>query len=74
MFAHTGNHVTIPESARVLGDVGAGIQVSTNVTRLMLRCGLRSALRAYGVEPSAIVFRRYDTGVGVQALCPSHGA
>ena len=60
--AHSGNRIMIPGSARVLADVGAGIQVSTNVTRLLLRWGLRPALHAYGVEPTAIVFRRYDTG------------
>ena len=52
----------ILESAHVLRDVGAGIQISPNATRLLLRRGLSPALRAYGIEPTAIVFRRYDTG------------
>jgi len=42
--------------------MGVVIQVSTNVTLLLLRWGLRPALHAYGVEPTAIIFRRYDTG------------
>ena len=45
----------IPDSAPVLGDLGASTQVSTNATRL-LRWGLRPALRAYGIEPTAIFF------------------
>jgi salicylate hydroxylase len=45
--------------------VGAGIQVSPNATRLLFRWGLGPALAACAVEPAAIVFRRYDTGVRV---------
>ena len=61
-LAHAGHRVTLLESAPRLGDVGAGIQVSPNATRLLLRWGLGPALAASAVEPQAIVFRRYDTG------------
>ncbi|KAH9979482.1 hypothetical protein BGW80DRAFT_1164422 [Lactifluus volemus] len=61
-LAHAGHHVTLLESAPALGDVGAGIQVSPNATRLLLRWGLGPTLAASAVEPQAIVFRRYDTG------------
>lgn len=64
-LAHAGHRVTLLESASVLGDVGAGIQVSPNATRLLLRWGLGPALAASAVEPTAIVFRRYDTGTRV---------
>jgi len=64
-LAHAGHRITLLESARELGDVGAGIQVSPNATRLLLRWGLGPALAACTVEPTAIVFRRYDTGVRV---------
>ena len=61
-LAHAGHRVTLLESASVLSDVGAGIQVSPNATRLLHRWGLGQALATVGVEPTAIVFRRYDTG------------
>jgi salicylate hydroxylase len=64
-LAHAGHRVTVLESARALGEVGAGIQVSPNASRLLLRWGLGAALRACAVEPAAIVFRRYDSGVRV---------
>ena len=79
-LAQARHRVTLLESARVLGDVGAGIQVSPNATRLLLRWGLGPALRAYGVEPTAISIRRYDTGerVGYHSCIPymvrDHGA
>lgn len=79
-LAHAGHRVTLLESTRVLGEVGAGIQVSPNASRLLLRWGLGPALRAHAVEPSGVVFRRYDTGerLGYTNWSPSmereHGA
>ena len=64
-LAHAGHRITLLESAAVLSDVGAGIQVSPNATRLLHRWGLRQALAAVAVEPTAIVFRRYDTSTRV---------
>ena len=61
-LAHAGHRVTILEAAHDMAEVGAGMQASPNASRLLLRWGLGPALRAQGVEPSAIVFRRYDTG------------
>ena len=57
----------IPESVRMLGDVGASIHVATNVTQLLLRWDLRPTLRACGIEPTAIIFRWY--GVGKRLGC-----
>jgi salicylate hydroxylase len=54
--------VTVLESAQALGEVGAGIQVSPNVSRLLLRWGLGPALERDAVRPEAIVFRRFATG------------
>ena len=61
-LAHAGHRVTILEAASDMGEVGAGMQASPNATRLLLRWGLGPALRAHGVVPAAIVYRRYDTG------------
>ncbi|OSX61363.1 hypothetical protein POSPLADRAFT_1144845 [Postia placenta MAD-698-R-SB12] len=60
-----GHKVTILESATAIGEIGAGIQVSPNVSRLLYRWGLRDALHAVAVEPEAIVLRRYATGARV---------
>ena len=79
-LAQAGHRVTLLESAPALGDVGAGIQVSPNVSRLLIRWGLGAALAATAVQPEAIVFRRYNTGERVgyshwgSALIPEHGA
>ncbi|TFY78523.1 hypothetical protein EWM64_g5491 [Hericium alpestre] len=56
------SHITLIEAASVIGDVGAGIQVSPNATRLLMRWGLGPALAATAVRPEAIVFRQYSTG------------
>ena len=64
-LAHAGHRITLLESASALSDVGAGIQVSPNATRLLHHWGLGQALAAVAVEPTAIVFRRYDTGARV---------
>jgi salicylate hydroxylase len=61
-LVHAGHRVTMLESAPAIGEVGAGIQVSPNVTRLLHRWGLEEKLAQIAVRPEAIVFRRYDTG------------
>jgi salicylate hydroxylase len=61
-LAHAGHRVTVLEYTRKLRDRGAGIQITPNATRLLLRWGLGSALEACAVESAAIVFRRYNTG------------
>ncbi|KZV70868.1 FAD/NAD-P-binding domain-containing protein [Peniophora sp. CONT] len=61
-LAQSGHKVTLLEAAPKLGDVGAGIQVSPNASRLLIRWGLKSALESSAVKPHAIVFNRYNTG------------
>ncbi|MEV0492138.1 FAD-dependent monooxygenase [Streptomyces atratus] len=50
------------EQAEQLTEVGAGIQVAPNATRLLHRLGLRDRLRAVAVAPQAIEMRRWDDG------------
>ncbi|KAH8110407.1 FAD/NAD-P-binding domain-containing protein [Phellopilus nigrolimitatus] len=79
-LAQAGHTVTLLETARRIADVGAGIQVSPNVSRLLARWGLGPALAASGVVAEAIVFRRYVDGevVGYSrwgaAMQAEHGA
>jgi len=79
-LAHAGHRVTLLESAAVIGEVGAGIQVSPNATRLLLRWGLGPLLEGTVVQPTAIVFRRFDTGERIgytrwgERMVEQHGA
>ena len=61
-LAHAGHKITLIESAPAIGEVGAGIQVTPNVSKLLHRWGLGDALDKVGVVPEAICFRRYATG------------
>ena len=57
-----GHKVTLFEAASAIGEVGAGIQVTPNISRLLRRWGAGLALEAVGVRPEAIVLRRYANG------------
>jgi salicylate hydroxylase len=57
-----GIEVCVFEQAPELGEVGAGIQMSPNGTRILHRLGLAEPLRAAAVRPIASVFRRYEDG------------
>src|SRR5262245_487716 len=50
------------EQAEQLTEVGAGIQVAPNATRLLHRLSLRDHLRTVSVAPQAIEMRRWDDG------------
>ncbi|EPT00066.1 FAD/NAD-binding domain-containing protein [Fomitopsis schrenkii] len=65
-----GHRVTMVEAAATIGDVGAGIQVSPNVTRLFVRWGIGDALAKVAVKPARFVTRRYANGkvIGVTPL------
>jgi salicylate hydroxylase len=45
-----------------LREVGAGIQISPNASRILHRLGLEEPMRRAGVRPQAIVIRRWDDG------------
>ncbi len=56
-FARTGARVILLERASVLGEVGAGIQLSPNATRLLDRLGVLKAVTAAAVAPGSIVLK-----------------
>ncbi|CAK5273388.1 unnamed protein product, partial [Mycena citricolor] len=67
-LARAGHAVTILERAAAAGDdVGAGIQVSPNFSRLLIRWGLGEELAEKGCVPEGIAFLRYSTGERVGA-------
>ena len=61
-LTQAGHRVTIIESSPTIGEVGAGIQVSPNSSRLLRRWGLGEHLEEIAVKPEGIAFRRYNTG------------
>ncbi|MFD5452712.1 FAD-dependent monooxygenase [Streptomyces sp. NPDC003470] len=54
------------EQAARPAEVGAGVQLAPNATRLLHRLGLRDHLRTVAVAPSAIEMRRWDDGALLQ--------
>ncbi|KAI6160966.1 hypothetical protein EDD17DRAFT_729684 [Pisolithus thermaeus] len=57
-LAMAGHKVTILESVATIGEIGAGIFVSPNVTRLLIRWGLEKRLHEVAVKPEALNVRR----------------
>ncbi|KAJ5095289.1 hypothetical protein N7532_007580 [Penicillium argentinense] len=71
-LASTGHTVTVYEQAPELGEVGAGIQIPSNSTRLLSKLGLDQYLTPHVTEPSQISFRRWESGavIGLTRLIP----
>jgi len=61
-----GFDAQVYEQARELGEIGAGIQISPNASRLLIRLGLGAALGAKGVRPVAGHQRRWEDGRTIQ--------
>jgi len=57
-----GHEVEIYEQADALREVGAGIQISPNGTRLLHRLGLGPALDRVATRPIAMKMRRWEDG------------
>ncbi|HZM46940.1 MAG TPA: FAD-dependent monooxygenase [Burkholderiales bacterium] len=62
----TGCDVHVYEQAAKFGEIGAGIQIAPNASRLLQRLGLGAALDAWGVRPGAVHQRRWDDGRTLQ--------
>jgi salicylate hydroxylase len=61
-----GFDVQVYEQAPRITEIGAGIQISPNASRLLIRLGLKPALDAAGVFPKAVHQRRWDDGRTLQ--------
>jgi salicylate hydroxylase len=57
-----GFDVHVYEQASALGEVGAGVQISPNASRILYRLGLADELARTGVRPLAWHQRRWDDG------------
>ena len=60
-LAARGFQVSVLERAEKLEEVGAGIQLSPNATRLLERLGLLAAAEGAAVKPACIALRRADS-------------
>ncbi|KAG1807966.1 FAD/NAD(P)-binding domain-containing protein [Suillus subaureus] len=59
-LAQAGHNITILEAASAIGEVGAGVQASPNVSRLLMRWGLGPYLEKFGVKIQALSFKRWS--------------
>jgi salicylate hydroxylase len=61
-----GLDVHVYEQAERTGEIGAGIQISPNASRLLLRLNLGTAMDRVGIRPHAVHQRRWDDGRTLQ--------
>ncbi len=61
-----GLDVHVYEQSPRIGEIGAGIQISPNASRLLIRLGLKPAMDRVGVLPQAVHQRRWDDGRTLQ--------
>jgi salicylate hydroxylase len=79
-LARRGFSVSVLERAPALEEVGAGIQLSPNASRILIELGLGDALAARAVVPEAMVVRSAATGRTLataelgEAVARRHGA
>src|SRR3546814_16312870 len=57
-----GFRVTVLEQAPALGEVGAGVQLSANATRVLRLLGMEGVVAASGAQPSGKEIRLWNTG------------
>ncbi|KAJ7616696.1 hypothetical protein DFH06DRAFT_1286089 [Mycena polygramma] len=61
-LGRAGHRITVLERASEIADVGGGIQVGPNLSRLLVRWGLGTQLEKVATKPEAITFLRYSDG------------
>lgn len=68
-----GHNVTVLEGAPQLGEVGAGIQIPPNSSRVLQHYGVYDDIAKVVVWPGSISFKRYATGdvIGNTPLHPT---
>ncbi|OAG45498.1 hypothetical protein AYO21_00134 [Fonsecaea monophora] len=80
ILGHSGHKVIVLEAAPVIAEVGAGINCSPNLTRLLSRWGLDKRVRQHTNSLTRIDLRRWKDGefLGAATLMPEierrHGA
>ncbi|MBZ6075484.1 FAD-dependent monooxygenase [Microvirga puerhi] len=62
VLARQGHAITLVERRTGFTEVGAGLQLSPNASRILLELGLGPALRRVASEPDRVVIRRIRSG------------
>ncbi|KAF2765156.1 FAD/NAD(P)-binding domain-containing protein [Teratosphaeria nubilosa] len=57
-----GHHVVVLEAARELAEIGAGLQITPNGSKVFQHFGIYDALEQKAAEPSFVQIRRYSDG------------
>ncbi|KAK7928297.1 FAD-dependent monooxygenase OpS4 [Apiospora marii] len=65
-IAQSGSRVTVFDAAKELQEIGAGLQLTPNCTKILQRWGLPDALWAAGAEPTELTVHRYTGPVLAQ--------
>ncbi|KAF8191120.1 hypothetical protein K438DRAFT_1831256 [Mycena galopus ATCC 62051] len=78
-LALAGHTVTVLEATTVLEEIGAGLQLSPNATKLLHRWGLKTELEEMSIQPARMVFHRFsdDTKLGqipIETIVAANGA
>lgn len=60
--AHGGHKVTLLEGARELAEIGAGLQITPNGSRLFRQWGIEDSLASKAAEPTMLAVHRYSDG------------
>ncbi|UPL00009.1 hypothetical protein LCI18_010943 [Fusarium solani-melongenae] len=58
----SGHRVTIFEAAKELGEVGAGLQITPNASRILKEWGVPDSLWKLAAEPGCLAVHRYSDG------------
>ncbi|CZR56825.1 uncharacterized protein PAC_06714 [Phialocephala subalpina] len=58
-----GFNVTVLESSPKFSNIGAGLMISANATRILIGMGLRNRLEACGIDMKRVVFKKFDDGI-----------
>ncbi|KAJ4348199.1 uncharacterized protein N0V89_009571 [Didymosphaeria variabile] len=61
--AQSGHNVVVYEAAKELAEVGAGLQLTPNCTKILQQYGLSDAFWASGAEPTSLSVHRYTGSI-----------
>ena len=70
LLLRAGFDVQVYEQSKALSEVGAGINIGPNASRILHRIGIANELERTGVKPASFVQRRWDDG-RIFAPCPA---
>lgn len=60
--ARSGHQVTVLEAAKELAEIGAGLQITPNASRLFREWDLEARIEAAAAEPTVLTVHRYSDG------------